>query len=167
LGDFYKLIDLKADKIEKCLADGLIREVTIEVHALKSTARMIGAKALSADFARLEQYGNAENIEALERETPAVLEQYRLFKPLLKQFGGAAEEEKRAASSEELTALLNQLKTALDGFDLDGADEALKQLDGLQIPEKCHSNMEKLRAYVADVDASAAVKTAETMIALI
>ena len=58
LGDFYKLIDQKSTKIEKCLADGLIRDFTIEVHALKNTARMIGALKLSEDFYGLEKIGN-------------------------------------------------------------------------------------------------------------
>ena len=38
LGDFYKLIDSKSRKLEDCVADGLIRDYTIEVHALKNTA---------------------------------------------------------------------------------------------------------------------------------
>ena len=46
LGDFYNLIDAKSTKLEKCLADDMIRDYTIEVHALKNTARMIGASEL-------------------------------------------------------------------------------------------------------------------------
>lgn len=73
LGDFYRLIDMKAAKIGKCLADGMIRDYTIEVHALKNTARMIGASELSGLFCRMEQYGNEGNLNALETETPYVL----------------------------------------------------------------------------------------------
>ena len=65
LGDFYKLIDMKSVKMEKCLADGLIRDYTIEVHALKNTARMIGAMELSRWCYELEMAGNAENTEKL------------------------------------------------------------------------------------------------------
>ncbi|MDE7326453.1 MAG: response regulator, partial [Lachnospiraceae bacterium] len=64
LGDFYKLIDMKATKIEKCLADGMVRDFTIEVHALKNTARMIGAIELSEMFYELEQLGNAHDLKA-------------------------------------------------------------------------------------------------------
>ena len=66
LGYFYKLIDQKSTKIEKCLADGMLKDYTIEVHALKSTARMIGAMELSEKFYRLEQLGNAEEQKILE-----------------------------------------------------------------------------------------------------
>ena len=43
---------------------------SLVVHALKNTARMIGAMELSAMFYRLEQLGNEENAEVLEKETP-------------------------------------------------------------------------------------------------
>ncbi len=84
LGDFYKLIDQKASKIEKCLADGMLRDYTIEVHALKNTARMIGALELSEKFYHLEQLGNAGEQKVLEIETPDVLTLYRSYKPILR-----------------------------------------------------------------------------------
>jgi CheY-like chemotaxis protein len=167
LGDFYKLIDLKAAKIEKCLADGLVRDVTIETHALKSTARMIGAQKLSEEFARLEKYGNEENLEALNREIPDILEHYRSYKIVLKSFGQAAEEEKKAASAPELIELLKTIAAAMDNFDLDGADAALKKLEELQLPVECREHMETLRAYVADVAMEEVMKLAAVMIGII
>ena len=150
LGDFYKLIELKAVKIEKCLADGMIRDYTIEVHALKNTARMIGAMQLSADFYRLEQLGNAGEEEALLKETPAVLALYRSYKPILKPYA-AVESEKKVVDKEDIIAVLLKIKDAMDCFDLDGADAALKELEEYQLPEHLQDNMELLRAYVADV----------------
>ena len=47
-------IDIKSTKLKRCLEDGLIRDFTIEVHALKNTSRMIGALELSESFLRLE-----------------------------------------------------------------------------------------------------------------
>ncbi len=167
LGDFYKLIDLKAAKIEKCLAGGQIRDLTIEVHALKSTARMLGAMELSEGFNRLEQYGNAGDRDALIRETPQVLRQLRAFKPLLKPFGEMAEEERKPASKEALIALLQELKAAADAFDLDGADEALKRLEKCRLPARAEAGMEALRAYLADVAIAEVLKSAGAMIGII
>ncbi len=164
LGYFYKMIDSKSAQIENCLADGLIRDLTIEVHALATNAKLIGAAELSEGFARLEQYGNEGNTEALKRETPEVLRQYRNFKSVLKPFGEAAEQEKKEASREELISLLNEIKLSMDSYDLDGADEALKQLETLRIPEECRTQMETLRVYVADVSMEAAMELAESMI---
>ena len=44
---FYRTIDSKANKIEQCLKEGLIGDYVIEVHALKSSALLIGAVPLS------------------------------------------------------------------------------------------------------------------------
>lgn len=164
LGDFYKLIELKAVKIEKCLADGLIRDYTIEVHALKNTARMIGAMQLSADFYRLEQLGNQEDTESLLRETPAVLELYRSYKPILKPYA-ASEAEKKVVDKALVIEVLLKIKDAMDCFDLDGADAALKELEEYQLPEHLQDKMELLRAYVADVAMEDVMQLTEEMAA--
>jgi len=151
LGDFYKLIDQKATKVEKCLADGMIRDYTIEVHALKSTARMIGAMELSEKFYRLEQLGNAEDEKTLAIETPPVLSLYRSYKPILEPFAKLREQEKQEVTTEEILTELENLKNAMDCFDLDAADAAMHKLEGFSFPEEYQSKVESLSAYVADV----------------
>jgi len=151
LGDFYKLIDKKATKVEKCLADGMIRDYTIEVHALKSTARMIGAMELSEKFYRLEQLGNAGDEKTLALETPAVLELYRSYKPILQPFAKMNEQEKTEVPVEEIIAELEALKNAMDCFDLDGADAAMHKLESFAFPENLQEKVEELSAFVADV----------------
>ncbi len=151
LGDFYKLIDQKATKIEKCLADGMLKDYTIEVHALKSTARMIGAMELSEKFYRLEQLGNAEEQKILEKETPSVLSLYRSYKPILEPYGRMLEQDKERVPMETIIEDLRLLKDSMDCFDLDGADEAMHRLETYVFPQDCQSKVESLSAYVADV----------------
>lgn len=163
LGDFYKLIDQKSTKVEKCLADGMIRDYTIEVHALKSTARMIGAMELSEKFYRLEQLGNAEDEKTLALETPDVLSLYRSYKPILEPFARMNEQEKQEVPVEEILAELEHLKDAMDSFDLDGADAAMHKLEGFAFPERCRSKVEELSAYVADVAMEDVMRLAEEL----
>lgn len=151
LGDFYKLIDTKAQKLEKCLADNMIRDYTIEVHALKNTARMIGAGKLSEWFHRMEDCGNAGDLETIRKETPLLLASYRKLKPVLREYGENQREELREASLGELTDLLLKIHDAVDAFDLDGADAAMKELEKCRLPESCAADMEQLRVAVADV----------------
>lgn len=151
LGDFYKLIDLKSAKIEKCMADNMIRDYTIEVHALKNTARMIGALELSERFRQLEQFGNDNNLEAISQETPEVIALYRSYKPILKPYGAMQETQKREAPTEEIIIYLRGIQEAIEGFDLDAADEALEKLEECRLPESCLTFIEDLRAYIADV----------------
>ncbi|MBQ2901489.1 MAG: response regulator [Agathobacter sp.] len=165
LGDFYKLIDQKSTKVEKCLADGMIRDYTIEVHALKSTARMIGAMELSEKFYRLEQLGNAEDEKTLALETPDVLSLYRSYKPILETFARMKEQEKQDVPVEDIIAELESLKNAMDCFDLDGTDEAMHKLEGFAFPEECQSRVEELSAYVADVAMEDVMNLADALIA--
>lgn len=163
LGDFYRLTDMKAEKIEKCLADGLLRDYTIEVHALKNTARMIGALELSEEFFELEKLGNAEERAVLEEKTPDVLAHYRSYKPILKPYAAAAEEEKQEVSTQVMAETLQKLSDAMDQFDLDGADAAVAELESFRWPEGLQSHMERLRALVADVAMEDVLETVKTM----
>ena len=164
LGDFYKLIEIKSTKIEKCLADNLIRDYTIEVHGLKNTARMIGAMELSDEFFRMEQLGNKGDVETIKAETPALLEHFRSYKTILEPYGKANDQEKRKADNQEIIGLLEQLQQAMDGFDLDAADEIMKQLDMIRIPDAVMDDYDNLRAYVADVAMEEVMSLARDMI---
>ena len=164
LGDFYKLIDQKSVKIEKCLADGMLRDYTIEVHALKNTARMIGALELSEQFYRLEQLGNAEEYETLEKLTPDVLKLYRSYKSILEPYGRMQMQDKQDVSIEEMVKSLEKLRNAVDNFDLDGADEAMREIESYAFPEQYQGQIEELGAYVADVAMEEIMTQTELMI---
>ena len=164
LGDFYKLIDAKANKLEKCLADGLIKDYTIEVHALKNTARMVGAGQLSEWFHRMEDCGNAGDVETITRETPDLLNELRSYKEILRPYGEAGNQNKREAAAEELIEILGRMRDAMDGFDLDGVDEAMHDLEELRIPDSCTELMEQLRVAVVDVMMEEVMNIADEMI---
>lgn len=163
LGDFYKLVDVKSAKLEKCLADDLLRDYTIEVHALKNTARMIGAKALSEWFYRMEECGNAKDVQTLRDETPRLLKEYRELKEVLRPYGEIENKEKREASVRELKELLIQMRDSMDQFDIDGVDAAMSKLEECRIPEECEPYLEKLRVYIADVMMEEIIQTADEM----
>ena len=159
-----ELIEIKSTKIEKCLADNLIRDYTIEVHGLKNTARMIGAMELSDEFFRMEQLGNKGDVDTIKAETPALLEHFRSYKTILEPYGKANDQEKRKADNQEIIGLLEQLQQAMDGFDLDAADEIMKQLDMIRIPDAVMDDYDNLRAYVADVAMEEVMSLARDMI---
>ena len=164
LGDFYKLIDMKSTKMEKCLADGLIREYTIEVHALKNTARMIGAMELSKWCYELEMAGNASEVEKLNQQTPGMLQMYRSYKEVLKPYAKLQNEDKKQVAKEVIIGDLNELRDAIDTFDLDKADEVMKQIEEYQFTEEMEPLLDELRAYVADVAMEEIMATAQKMI---
>lgn len=151
LGDYYKMIDIKSKKLDDCLRDNLIRDFTIEVHALKSTSRMIGALELSQKFLQLEEYGNANDILAINKEYDKTMSLFKNYKKILKSFATTDEFPKRQVDNSVLIEILKRLQNCMDSFDLDGADEAMKELEECSIPKECEDSMELLRAYMADV----------------
>ena len=151
LSDFYKLIEPKSIKMEKCLADGMIKDYTIEVHALKNTARMIGALELSDLFYQMEQLGNAGDLEQIEKCTPEILNFYRSYKDILIEYGRTPQEGQKKVSVEKMQETLLALYDAVDAFDLDTADLAMKELETYIFPADLQPMVEQLSAYVSDV----------------
>lgn len=167
LGDYYKMVDIKAKKLDDCLRDNLIRDFTIEVHALKSTSRMIGALDLSQRFLRLEEYGNDNNIIAINKEYEETMSLFKNYKKILKSFGSADEFSKKQVDKSVLIKILKNIQTCMDSFDLDGADAAMKELEECSIPKECESSMDLLRAYMADVAMEDIMNTSLQMIELL
>ena len=151
LGDYYKLMDIKAGKITKCLDDHMIKDYTVEVHALKNTSRMIGAVELSEEFKKLEELGDAGDVEELKKLTPDVLKHMYSYKSVLEPYAIADNMGKEKVSKEEIEATLEEIYTAMDTFEIDRADKAKEKLLGYQLPESIMMMALKLDALVSDV----------------
>jgi CheY-like chemotaxis protein len=77
LETFHRSAEEKAEEIERYLEAGDIKNLTVKVHALKSSARIIGALQLSEKAAALEEAGKAEDIETIRRDIPVLLSEFR------------------------------------------------------------------------------------------
>ena len=163
LGDFYKLIDSKSDKLEKCLEENLIKDYTIEVHALKNTARMIGAMELSHMSYELEKLGNANAVDTIKEKNPDYIALYRGYKDKLKEYGEKSVEEIKSVSIEEIKNILMRIHDAMDTFDLDEADIAMKELEACELPDNFKKKCQELSVYVSDVAMEEVIKITEEM----
>lgn len=164
---FYRTIDSKANKIEQCLKEGLIGDYVIEVHALKSSALLIGAVPLSEAAKELEGYGKQGKTELLEEKTPDLLAMYRDFKDILKPCADKEEAARQEASNGEWCQALQQIHQCIEQFDLDGVDQIMEQLEEYQVPECIRESMDQLRVYVADVSLEEIMELTDTMTGLL
>lgn len=164
---FYRTIDSKANKIEQCLKEGLIGDYVIEVHALKSSALLIGAVPLSEAAKELEDYGKQGKTELLEEKTPDLLAMYRDFKDILKPYADKEEAARQEASNGEWCQALQQIHQCIEQFDLDGVDQIMEQLEEYQVPECIRESMDQLRVYVADVSLEEIMELTDTMTELL
>lgn len=164
--DYYKLIDAKSELINKCIETDDLKTYTIEVHALKSASRMIGASELGEDFLHLENLGNANDKESIVNDTPQVLLKYNDLKAVIENMIDLddSESEKISADMDAIKDALRQMKKAVDNFDLDGIDEAMKVLDGFIIPEEIKEKIDQLTAFVADVNMDEIVRVIDEII---
>lgn len=164
---FYRTIDSKANKIEQCLKEGLISDYVIEIHALKSSALLIGAVPLSEAAKELEDYGKQGKTEVLEEKTPDVLTLYRDLKNILRPYAEKEEDAKKEFLDGEWITALQQIHQCIEQFDLDGVDQIMEQLEEYQVPECIRESMDQLRVYVADVSLEEIMELTDTMTGLL
>ena len=160
--NFYKLIDVKSQTIEKCLEEELIVDYTVEVHALKNTARMIGALELSEGFYELESLSKEGKLDDLHHRTQDVLEKYKAYKEVLSGIKGRGTE-RIQADTQCIIKVLKRLYDAADVFDLDGADVAMRELDKYILPKDLQPMAKQLDIALADVAFEEVLKLTEKM----
>ena len=154
LHEFYKNIDKKSAEIEEFVNEGDWRNYTILVHALKSSARLIGAQKLSDEAKYLEKCGDEENESEIREKTPALLELYRSYKEQLSSLCGeceddSAKEEMPLAQYEEAVSNVGECVSA---YDYDTADQIIAMMKDYKIPEEKKAHFAELCDAVSSVD---------------
>ncbi len=86
MGDYYRLIEEKAEKIRSYFQQGQWKDFTVEVHGMKNSSRMIGATELADQFFLLERLGKAEEAEEIAKALPEILELFLQYKQKLEQY---------------------------------------------------------------------------------
>ncbi len=81
---FRDNIEAKADEIEELYFKEDIENYTTKVHALKSSARIIGAAELSEHARQLEMAGNENNMDYIRDNNSMLLKEYREYIDYLK-----------------------------------------------------------------------------------
>ena len=152
LGDVYKIIDEKSNLIETYLADNDLKEYTTQVHALKTTCRLIGAMDLGEDFFTLEKLGKENNLEQAMKLTPDVLTTFRSLKPYLEPFAPKKGEPQNDFDKDAISGLLNKLIEAIDDFDLGAAEDAITQLSSYSCSDDLATRLENLERHVSNLD---------------
>lgn len=135
-----------ADEMERYLNCGDMHTLTVKIHALKSTSRVIGAKGLGALAETLEKAGNEGDAAALRVGTEKLLGDYRsLAVKLAPIVADGSEPEKPMISGDALNDAYAAILEFSEALDYDSAAYVIKSLDGYAIPEKESECVNKLR----------------------
>lgn len=144
-----------AQKIEELFNEGNINDYTIQVHALKSTSRLIGALDLSQLAAQLEQCGKNNDIETIKTETPHLLSMYRSLEAPLKDCYPKAQADEDSRPPIEEALLKDALRTiseCMETFDFDTTDAVISQLDNYRVPSDFEADYSTLKELITAVE---------------
>ncbi len=163
LKEYYRVIDKKSMMISEYEQKEMWKEYTVEVHALKSASKQIGALELAQVAEQMEAAGNAGNAALIHKITPGMLEEYMFYKGILAPYFVKEEEAQsgRAAEKGEMLELFDQMKEAMENLDMDAMEEVIKGMSQYSYSDAQYSIFEKLKNAVEDID----TETCEEIIA--
>ncbi len=158
LEQFYRAIKPNANAIDGFLMEKDYKNYTIKVHALKSSARLIGANALSADARYLEDLGNSltqDDIKRIEGLTPKLLESYRRFLDILSPLYIEEERARELApeiSVSDLNEAYDAIRQFIESFDIDAIDGFVSEVRKYRIPKLEEARFALVQECVRNMD---------------
>ncbi|MBE7002960.1 MAG: DegV family EDD domain-containing protein [Ruminococcaceae bacterium] len=149
---FYRSIDAKADEIERYWRGGDVKNYTVKVHALKSSARLIGALELSEQAKELEAAGNAGDTARIDALTPGLLEAFRAFSEKLGHLSGEAADDRPPIDAEKLAEAYAAIAECTGMMDYDMVELALESVKEYSLPTEDRKRMYDIRAALTELD---------------
>ena len=135
IGLFYDTLEKNIKVLDDALRQDDIKMYTIKVHALKSSARIIGAEKLSVLAEKLESAGDIGDVKYIDEYNPALFEEYRSFKEKLAKIHKDTDDGvKPAIPAEELESGIKALKELINAMDYEGVELVLQQLREYELP---------------------------------
>lgn len=143
---FYDTIDENSKIINNAYAEGNIRLFTIKVHALKSSARIIGALKLAELSEKMETAGNNNDMDYIAGNKDTLMEEYASFKEKLGRMKKANSEDdsKEMIPDDKLKDAYEALKELIPQMDYDSVEMILKSISEYSLPDKDAGFFEEL-----------------------
>lgn len=158
LEQFYRSIKANADEIGSFFVNKDYKNYTIKVHALKSSARLIGALKLSEEARHLEDCGNdlsEHSLNQIAELTPKLLDDYRSLIDTLSPLYSAQDKARESApliSIESLNEAYEAIKEFADSFDIDAIDSVIAEVRKYRIPESEAAKFEMIETASRNMD---------------
>ena len=148
---FHKTAAAKAREIEDLFSAGDIENYTIKVHALKSSARIIGATTLSDMAKELEAAGKSADKDKIDRDTPLLLSRYRALDEALSGFD-EDEKEKPELTDDLRKEAFQTMEEVAQAMDYGMMEQVLKDLKGYSLSEADTDLVKELEALMMQLD---------------
>ena len=153
---FFDTIDDNSKVIEDAFADGDIKLYTVKVHALKTSARIVGALSLSETAQKLEDAGNAGDTDFINANSEKFLNDYRAFKEKLSKIAEADESggsgDKEMIPEDELKDAYGTLREVIAQMDYDSVEMIIEQVRSYRLPDADAVNFSELERMLKKLD---------------
>ncbi len=155
LKDYYRVIKKKMQLIENYEKKEDLQHYTIEVHALKSASRQIGATELSEKAAALEKAGNDQDLTKIHKYTAEMLELYSDYLRILQPYFPdelPKDSSKEEVSTDSLITAFANLREALDNLDMALMEEVIRQMNQYRYVDWQAEMFSQLQSAIEEVD---------------
>ncbi len=139
---FYDSIPEKYSELERNYSSGDWENYTIKIHALKSSARLVGALELGSAAEQLEMAGKGDNITYIRENHAPVMEEYLKYREVLAlvyddggEETGEDKSSKPVADDFIMESIYDELRLAADDMDCDKVQAILKEAGEYTIPD--------------------------------
>lgn len=166
LVNYYSAIEKNKRDIKQYQINEDYNNYTILVHALKSSSKLIGANALSELAAFLEQCGKDNNKHEIDTKTDLLLTMYDEVEENLKEYIklNKKEEVKNKVDSTIIIKKLEELKDALQDFDISAADSITSELKTYVFDENISIVFERLLKSIENIEFDDGIEKLEEII---
>ncbi len=150
---FRETLDDVASVIKGAYEANDLRLYTIKVHALKSSARIIGATGLSELCQKLEDAGNKEDRAFIDANTKKLFEDHLSFKEKLSALEKKPDDDgKEEISEAELKDAYAALSELVPQMDYDGVEMVVENLKGYRLPPEDAAKISDIEKMMKTLD---------------
>ena len=151
LSVFHQTASVKAAEIEDLYRNGDIENYTIKVHALKSSARIIGATLLSEMAKDLEDAGKRNDTAYIEDNTDRLLDMYHKLDTGL-EWLDKKDEDLPQISEGALREAYQTIVEIAGSMDYGLMEDMLKELHGYSLPGPDAERIAKIERMLSQLD---------------
>ncbi len=161
---YYRSIESRAEEIEQLYRSNDLKNYTIQVHALKSSSRIVGLMELGEKAQKLESAAKSADVTYVQMHHEEFMNMLLgVKKALSDELEGvepesAGEKETIMADAQILDRVYNDIRQAAESMDIDGLERILAETDKYMFNERDKARLLKIREAIDNFDYSSVVE---------
>ncbi|MCR5747931.1 MAG: response regulator [Lachnospiraceae bacterium] len=151
---YYDYMDFKADEIKKLYDEKNWKEYTIKVHALKSSARLIGATGIGERAQLLENAGKNMDIDYIRENHKGFITEYLGHKSVLAEVfaENVTENDKPEADSGLMETVYEEIRLAAEEMDIERLEGIFGEMESYSIPNDTRDKFDEIQESMQKYD---------------